>query len=185
MQACCKMTNKFTLQITVREYLKETVWTKKILSKHFCTDSLLQFAIAFTSKRLEPPPLFFCFPAEWKVFFVKHTKKKSRLCTAFWKITTLLYRFLTTLLCFLIVEDKVYLFFLGSHSCRLKSYLGVFSLILSSPPGQPVSSLDIETMDNSSIKDEAVHQRAPENPVHKISSSKSICNLFQKSITVI
>ncbi|XP_049915606.1 A disintegrin and metalloproteinase with thrombospondin motifs 14 isoform X3 [Epinephelus moara] len=43
---------------------------------------------------------------------------------------------------------------------------------LSSCPGQPVSPLTVETMENSTIKDEAVHQRAPENPVHKISSNE-------------
>ncbi|XP_070782832.1 A disintegrin and metalloproteinase with thrombospondin motifs 3 [Enoplosus armatus] len=43
---------------------------------------------------------------------------------------------------------------------------------LSPCPGQAVASLTIETMENSTIKDEAVHQRAPENPVHKISSNE-------------
>ncbi|XP_074475147.1 A disintegrin and metalloproteinase with thrombospondin motifs 14 isoform X2 [Sebastes fasciatus] len=43
---------------------------------------------------------------------------------------------------------------------------------LSSCPGQPVSPLTVETMENSTIKDEAVHQRAPENPVHKLSSNE-------------
>ncbi|XP_063749749.1 A disintegrin and metalloproteinase with thrombospondin motifs 14 isoform X3 [Eleginops maclovinus] len=43
---------------------------------------------------------------------------------------------------------------------------------LNSCPGQPVSPLTVETMDNFTIKDEAVHQRAPENPVHKISSNE-------------
>ncbi|TKS89715.1 disintegrin and metalloproteinase with thrombospondin motifs 3 [Collichthys lucidus] len=43
---------------------------------------------------------------------------------------------------------------------------------LSPCPGQPVSSLAVETMENATIKDEAVHQRASENPVHKISSNE-------------
>ncbi|XP_078135575.1 A disintegrin and metalloproteinase with thrombospondin motifs 14 [Sander vitreus] len=43
---------------------------------------------------------------------------------------------------------------------------------LSSCPGKPVSPLTVETMENSTIKDEAVHQRAHENPVHKISSNE-------------
>ncbi|CAJ1080300.1 A disintegrin and metalloproteinase with thrombospondin motifs 14 [Xyrichtys novacula] len=43
---------------------------------------------------------------------------------------------------------------------------------LNTCPGQPVSSLTVETMENSTIKDEAVHQRDPENPVHKISSNE-------------
>ncbi|KAM7381507.1 hypothetical protein PAMA_012380 [Pampus argenteus] len=43
---------------------------------------------------------------------------------------------------------------------------------LSSCPGQPVSPLTIETMENSTIKDEAVHQRDLENPVLKISSNE-------------
>ncbi|KAK9530281.1 hypothetical protein VZT92_011793 [Zoarces viviparus] len=43
---------------------------------------------------------------------------------------------------------------------------------LISCPGQPGSPLTVGTMENSTIKDEAVHQRAPENPVHKISSNE-------------
>ncbi|KAA8581464.1 hypothetical protein FQN60_003045 [Etheostoma spectabile] len=43
---------------------------------------------------------------------------------------------------------------------------------LSSCPGKPVSPLTVETMENSTIKDEAIHQRAHENPVHKISSNE-------------
>ncbi|XP_060884213.1 A disintegrin and metalloproteinase with thrombospondin motifs 14 isoform X2 [Labrus mixtus] len=43
---------------------------------------------------------------------------------------------------------------------------------LNTCPGQPVSSLTVETMENSTIKDEAVHQRDPENPVHKITSNE-------------
>ncbi|XP_035469238.1 A disintegrin and metalloproteinase with thrombospondin motifs 14 isoform X2 [Scophthalmus maximus] len=38
--------------------------------------------------------------------------------------------------------------------------------------GQPVSSLSVETMVNSTIKDGSVHQRVSENPVHKISSNE-------------
>ncbi|KAM3850576.1 A disintegrin and metalloproteinase with thrombospondin motifs 14-like [Diretmus argenteus] len=44
---------------------------------------------------------------------------------------------------------------------------------LSPCPGQSsVPPLTIESMENSTIKDEAVHQRVPENPVHKISSNE-------------
>ncbi|XP_074519963.1 A disintegrin and metalloproteinase with thrombospondin motifs 14 isoform X1 [Halichoeres trimaculatus] len=43
---------------------------------------------------------------------------------------------------------------------------------LNTCPGQPVSSHAVETMENATIKDEAVHQRDPENPVHKISSNE-------------
>lgn len=50
----------------------------------------------------------------------------------------------------------------------------VFVFFAGSPPGQPVSSLSVETMENSTVNDEAVHQRAPENPVQKISSSRWI-----------
>uniref|UniRef100_UPI003AAB6866 A disintegrin and metalloproteinase with thrombospondin motifs 14 isoform X1 n=1 Tax=Centroberyx gerrardi TaxID=166262 RepID=UPI003AAB6866 len=44
---------------------------------------------------------------------------------------------------------------------------------LSPCPGQSsMLPLTIETAENSTIKDEAVHQRVPENPVHKISSNE-------------
>ncbi|KAF3704326.1 A disintegrin and metalloproteinase with thrombospondin motifs 14 [Channa argus] len=43
---------------------------------------------------------------------------------------------------------------------------------LNACPGQPVSSHIVETMENSTVKDEAVHERVPENPVHKISSNE-------------
>ncbi|TNN83795.1 A disintegrin and metalloproteinase with thrombospondin motifs 14 [Liparis tanakae] len=43
---------------------------------------------------------------------------------------------------------------------------------LISCPGQPGSPLTVGMMENSTTKDEAVHQRAPENPVHKISSNE-------------
>uniref|UniRef100_A0A3Q1JLE7 ADAM metallopeptidase with thrombospondin type 1 motif, 14 n=1 Tax=Anabas testudineus TaxID=64144 RepID=A0A3Q1JLE7_ANATE len=43
---------------------------------------------------------------------------------------------------------------------------------LSTCPGQPVSSVNIETMGNATAEDEAVHQRVPKNPVHKISSNE-------------
>ncbi|XP_040923221.1 A disintegrin and metalloproteinase with thrombospondin motifs 3 [Toxotes jaculatrix] len=43
---------------------------------------------------------------------------------------------------------------------------------LSPCPGQPVSSLTVETMGNSTVTDEAIHQRVPEKPVHKISSNE-------------
>lgn len=44
---------------------------------------------------------------------------------------------------------------------------------LNACPGQSsVSSVTFETVENSTIKDEAVHQRVPENPVHKISSNE-------------
>ncbi|XP_028989256.1 A disintegrin and metalloproteinase with thrombospondin motifs 14 isoform X2 [Betta splendens] len=43
---------------------------------------------------------------------------------------------------------------------------------LSRCPGQPASAVDIETIENSTVKDQAVHQSVPENPVHKISSNE-------------
>ncbi|XP_047465657.1 A disintegrin and metalloproteinase with thrombospondin motifs 14 isoform X3 [Mugil cephalus] len=43
---------------------------------------------------------------------------------------------------------------------------------LSPCPGQPESSLASQTMENSTMKDEAVYQRAPETPVQKISSNE-------------
>ncbi|XP_075999771.1 A disintegrin and metalloproteinase with thrombospondin motifs 14 [Genypterus blacodes] len=44
---------------------------------------------------------------------------------------------------------------------------------LSPCPGQSsVSSVAMEGLENSTIKDEAVHQRVPENPVHKVSSNE-------------
>uniref|UniRef100_A0A3Q0T3H7 ADAM metallopeptidase with thrombospondin type 1 motif 14 n=1 Tax=Amphilophus citrinellus TaxID=61819 RepID=A0A3Q0T3H7_AMPCI len=39
-------------------------------------------------------------------------------------------------------------------------------------PGQPGSSFNAQTMENSTIKDDAVYQRVPENPVQKISSNE-------------
>ncbi|KAM6897258.1 A disintegrin and metalloproteinase with thrombospondin motifs 14 isoform 2-T2 [Xenentodon cancila] len=38
--------------------------------------------------------------------------------------------------------------------------------------GLPLSSLTAETIENSTMKDEAVYQRAPENPIQKISSNE-------------
>ena len=49
-------------------------------------------------------------------------------------------------------------------------------LFLSSPPGQPVSSLTAATMENPTIHD--VNHRVPDNPVHKISSSTSTRDFF-------
>lgn len=43
---------------------------------------------------------------------------------------------------------------------------------LSPCPGQPASSLASQTVENSTMKDEAVYQRVPENPVQKISSNE-------------
>ncbi|XP_041672068.1 A disintegrin and metalloproteinase with thrombospondin motifs 14 [Cheilinus undulatus] len=43
---------------------------------------------------------------------------------------------------------------------------------LNACPGQPASSLTVETMENSTVEDGAVRQRDPENPVHKISSNE-------------
>ncbi|XP_061565344.1 A disintegrin and metalloproteinase with thrombospondin motifs 14 isoform X2 [Cololabis saira] len=39
-------------------------------------------------------------------------------------------------------------------------------------PGLPLSSLTADTMENATMKDEAVYQRAPENPIQKISSNE-------------
>lgn len=90
--------------------------------------------------------------------------------------TKLYYRSLATWLCFL-TEDGANSFSCVSWLLCLEYFLNnFFSSLLLYTPGQPVSSVNIETMGNSTAKDEAGHQRVPENPVHKISSSKWICN---------
>lgn len=67
-----------------------------------------------------------------------------------------------------------------------KNYLHYFCVsLLLYTSGHPAPSVSSETMENSTAKDEAVHQRVLENPVQKISSSKSMYTLFPKSVTYI
>lgn len=47
-----------------------------------------------------------------------------------------------------------------------------------------MSSLSVETMVNSTIKDGSVHQRVSENPVHKISSSRSMSHMSKSTVDV-
>lgn len=60
---------------------------------------------------------------------------------------------------------------------ELSKFVRCFSLYVS---GLELSSLVGQT-ENTTMNDEAVFQTVPDNPVQKISSSKSICNLRQSS----
>lgn len=126
-------------------------------SYHFCTDALRQFSSMFLCQ--------------------KHKEEVQIVPCGVVNRSNIYYTFLNGCLHLLSAAGCQELLFDSMIAFLLRIFFRIPT------PGQPVSPLTVETMENFTIKDEAVHQRAPENPVHKISSSKLICNFFQKWIT--
>lgn len=88
----------------------------------------------------------------------------------------------TTKFCFPVKETDSQKLFLSWLLFNPSFFVCLFVFLPLHSSGHPGSSLDKQTMENSTIKDEAVYLRVPENPVQKISSSKLQCNFFLKSI---